>query len=251
MSATPRPQPHLSIVFPAYNEAARIADAIDAVDAFTREQRLDAEIIVVDDGSRDRTGEIAGAKLKPLGGQLLGDGVNRGKGYAVRRGIESARGRWVLITDVDLAAPIAEFPKLAEALRDRDADLAIGSRRVPGADVGFEQTAVRRLASGIFNGAVRLMTGLRLHDTQCGFKLLDRRRVQPIVERMRVDGFAFDVELLFLSQRLGLQIAEVPVSWKGSDTSSVRLLTDPARMLLDIARIRWAFRRGAYRGADA
>ncbi len=238
--------PHLTVLIPARDEAARIGATLDRVRAWADEAGIDAEIVVVDDGSSDGTADVARGALR-RSGRVVVLPENRGKGYAVRRGIEEARGRWVLMTDADLSAPIEEHARLAEAAREGDLDLAIGSRAVPGARVEVRQGALRRLAGRVFNAAVRLATGLGARDTQCGFKLLDRARLLPIVRTMRIDGFAFDVELLFLCDRFGLRVAEVPVVWRDDRASNVRLLTDPFRMLWDVARIRWNFRRGRYR----
>ena len=242
-------QPHLTILFPAYNEAGRIAGTIATVHDFIRSQRLDAEILVVDDGSSDPTAATAQKALRGKRGRVCSYGENRGKGYAVRQGIEQATGRWVLMSDVDLAAPIEEYRRLAETMRDRDVDLVIGSRRVDGAT--FEQTPLRKFSSAVFNRVVRASTGVPVQDSQCGFKLLDRERLLPVVRMLRTDGFAFDVEMLFLAHRLGLRFAEVPVHWESAEGSHVRLLRDPARMVLDIARIRWNFRQGRYQREDA
>jgi hypothetical protein len=152
----------------------------------------------------------------------------------------------VLLTDADLSTPIEEHAKLAAAVRDRDLDVAIGSRALPGADVQVRQGWVRQSMGRTFNRIMRAATGLSFQDTQCGFKLMDRERVRPIVERMVVDGFAFDVEMLFLCRRFGLAVEEVPVIWRNAPGSKVSMVGDPVRMLLDIARVRWRFRRGLY-----
>lgn len=177
---------------------------------------------------------------------MLRQPENLGKGAAVRRGVLEAQGRWVLITDADLSTPIEEHAKLAEVARDDDLDVAFGSRGLPESQVEVEQNALRRLMGLVFNRILRSITGLRYADTQCGFKLLDRERTRPLFERMVVNHFAFDVELLFLCDRFGLRVKEVPVIWRDSDRSSVSLLGAPPRMLFDLLRVRWRFRRGLY-----
>lgn len=171
---------------------------------------------------------------------------NRGKGHAVRSGVLEAHGRWVLISDADLSTPLEEHAKLAAIVRDRDLDGAIGSRGLPDSRVEIRQAFPREFLGKTFNRLVRWLTGLEYRDTQCGFKLLDRARVRPLFERMVVDRFAFDVELLFLCARFGLRIEEVPVVWRNDPRTTVSPLTDAPRMLLDVLRVRWRFRRGLY-----
>jgi dolichyl-phosphate beta-glucosyltransferase len=151
-----------------------------------------------------------------------------------------------LMTEADLSAPIEEYEKLAAAARDRDRDLVFGSRGLPGSTIEVRQNPVRELMGKTFNRMIRLATGLTYRDTQCGFKLMDRERVGPLIERMIVDRFAFDVELLYLCVRFGLQVEEVPVVWRNDPHSHVSMLTDPLRMMFDVGRIRWRFRRGGY-----
>jgi len=239
-------RPHLSIVIPAHDEGDRIASTLASIGEYVRARRLDAEILVVDDGSSDDTGRVAAGALQGRRGRVLTIAENRGKGHAVRQGVLRAEGRWVLLTDADLSAPIEEHVHLAAAARDRDLDVVIGSRAVPGARIEVRQARTRETMGKIFNRLIRLVTRLPFHDTQCGFKLMDRERVRPLFERMVVDGFAFDVELLFLCVRFGLRVEEVPVVWRDSARTSLSLLGDPPRMLADLVRLRWRFRRGLY-----
>ncbi len=200
----------------------------------------------MDDGSKDATAQVAASHLKGRRGRVVGNRENRGKGYSVRRGVLEAAGRWVLLTDADLSTPIEEHGKLASAARDRDLDVVIGSRGLRDSQVEVRQNILRQALGRTFNRIIRAGTGLPFRDTQCGFKLFDRQRTRPLFERMRVDRFAFDVEFLFLCQRFRLKVEEVPVVWRNSKDSRVSLLRDPANMLLDVARIRWRFRRGLY-----
>ena len=234
--------PELSLVIPAYNEEARLPDTLGRVLSWLAERRISSEILVVDDGSQDRTATIAGEALAGRGTVLTGE-PNRGKGYAVRRGILAARGRLVLITDADLSTPIAEYETLLSAMSKRGLQVVIGSRALHGS---LGQNPLRQLMGKTFNRMMRCMTGLPFQDTQCGFKLLDRAATRPIVERMVVDRFAFDVELLFLCVRAGLRVEEVPVVWRNAPGSKVSLLGDPANMMWDVARVRWRHRRGLY-----
>jgi dolichyl-phosphate beta-glucosyltransferase len=234
------------VVIPAYNEEKRLAGSLARIAAYLEKAGVSGEILVVDDGSSDATFRIASDFLKGRRGRVLRNGENRGKGYSVRRGVLEATGRWVLLTDADLSAPIEEYATLAEAVRERDLDVAIGSRAVAGARVEIRQNRVRELMGKTFNRIIRLMTGLPHRDTQCGFKLMDRDRVRPLFEKMVVNRFAFDVELLFLCARFSLAVLEVPVVWRNSPVSTVTLVGDPINMILDVARVRWRFRRGLY-----
>jgi dolichyl-phosphate beta-glucosyltransferase len=237
---------HLSVVIPAYDEERRLGESLDKIDAYLRAGSIAAEILVVDDGSTDGTVRLAADFLRGRSGGVLINDENRGKGYSVRRGVLAAEGRWVLLTDADLSAPIEEHATLAAAVRDHDLDVAIGSRGIDESKVEVRQHRVRQTMGKTFNWCIRKMTDLPFRDTQCGFKLLDRRRTRPLFERMVVDRFAFDVELLYLCMRFGLAVREVPVVWRNAPGSKVSLLGDPLNMLWDVARVRWRFRRGAY-----
>lgn len=239
-------RPHLSVVVPAYNEEARIGETLSAVLAYVEGAGLSSEILVVEDGSRDATARIADERLRGHRGRVIRLPENRGKGYAVRHGVLAAAGRWVLMHDADMSTPIEEHARLAAAARDRDLDVVIASRALPDSSIEVRQTLVRESMGKCFNLVLRLATGLPYRDTQCGFKLMDRRRVLPLFRRMIVDGFAFDVELLYLCHRLGLSVGEVAVTWRNSPDSRVKILRDPANMLFDVMRVRWRFRSGAY-----
>ena len=240
-------RPHLTVVVPAYNEEERLARSLPAITAYLDAEKIASEIIVVDDGSTDGTARIAGEHLTPPRGRLLRSPENLGKGSAVRQGILAARGSWVLLTDADLSTPIEEHAKLAAVARDHDVDVVIGSRALPGSQVEVHQNLLRETMGKTFNVFVRSVMGLPFHDTQCGFKLMGRQRVQPLFELMRVDGFAYDVELLFLCKQFGIPVHEVPVTWRNDPRSAVSLVGDPLQMLSDLLRIRWTYRRGHYR----
>ncbi len=246
MAADTGGRPYLSVIIPAYNERERIGRSLAKILDYMTQNSIRAEILVIDDGSTDDT---AGAASRHLGhgrGRVLKNVENRGKGYSVRRGVLEARGRWVLMTDADLSTPIEEHARLAAAARDRDLDIVIASRGLAESKIEIRQKRLRETMGKTFNVLIRALTGLRFRDTQCGFKLMDRRRVLPIFERMVVDGFAFDVELLYVASRFGLGIAELPVIWRNSPESKVGIATAPPRMLLDVLRVMWRFRRGAY-----
>jgi dolichyl-phosphate beta-glucosyltransferase len=244
--ATDRGRPYLSVVIPAYNEEDRLGASLPLIEAYIRERRIEAEILVVDDGSTDGTAQMASAFLRGGRGRVVRLPENRGKGAAVRRGVLKAAGRWVLITDADLSTPIEEHAKLAEIAREEDLDVAFGSRGLPASQVEIRQNLLRQYMGKTFNVILRRITGLPHRDTQCGFKLVDRQRTRPLFERMLIDHFAFDVELLFLCDRFGLRVKEIPVIWRNSERTTVNILTAPPRMLLDVVKVRWHFRRGLY-----
>lgn len=243
-------RPYVSVVIPAYNEERRLCDSIPLILDFIDREGLQAEVLVVDDGSTDETAAVAEKLLAGKPGRLLRVAENRGKGHAVRRGFLEAAGRWVLVTDADLSTPIEEYSNLAGAARDQELDVVIGSRALPDSRVEVHQHFVRETMGKTFNLLLRAMTGLPFRDTQCGFKLLDRERTLPLFRRMVVDRFAWDVELLFLCVRFGLKVRDVPVVWRNSPDSRVGLFGDPVNMLWDVARVRWRFRSGAYNPSE-
>ena len=239
-------RPYLSIVIPAWNEKDRLGTSLPLVGAYLADRGLEAEILVVDDGSTDGTAALAASLLRGRRGRVLSSAENRGKGAAVRRGVLQAEGRWVLMTDADLSTPIEEHARLAAIARDEDLDVVFGSRGLADSRVEIRQNRLRQLMGRTFNRMLRAVTGLPYKDTQCGFKLFDRERTRPLFERMVVDHFAFDVELLFLCDRFGLRVKEVPVVWRNSERSTVNIVGAPPKMLWDLLRVRWRFHRGLY-----
>ena len=232
-------EPALSIVIPAYNEEDRIGPTLARITAWLRARGGTWEVIVADDGSRDRTREVAAA---------AGDGVrvlaltpNRGKGAAVRAGMLAAAGERVLFSDADLATPIEELDKLTAEL-DRGADIAIASRALAGAQIETRQHPLRELMGRTFNGIVRLLVLGGIKDTQCGFKLFTRAAAQDLFGRATVDGFAFDVEILWLARGV-YRVAEVPVVWRHVDESKVSPGTDALRMFADVVKLRFTHGR--------
>lgn len=246
MTADRTGRPYLTVVVPAYNEERRLAGTLTRIAAYLEKSGIGAELIVVDDGSSDATARLASEFLRGRRGRVVRNPENRGKGYSVRRGVLEAAGRWVLLSDADLSAPIEEHTSLAAAVREHDLDVAIGSRALSGSRVEVRQSILRQTMGKVFNRIIRAMTGLPFRDTQCGFKLMDVERVRPLFEKMVVDRFAFDVEFLYLCVRFGLKVREVPVLWRNAPGSKVSLVADPLNMLLDVVRVRWRFRRGLY-----
>ena len=230
----------LSIVIPAYNEEARLPALFEKLAAEAEQAASDAglrldEVLIVDDGSVDRTRELlkaAAAENERLHPVFAYD-RNRGKGAAFAAGALRAEGDYVLLADVDLSTPLGELAKLTAAI-EAGADVAIGSRAVAGAVV--ERGPVHRKVTGsTFNGAVRLLTGLRVKDTQNGFKLFPAAAARRYASAQTCPGFAFDVELLMRADREGLQIAEVPILYTHDLRSSVRVASASSRMLREVA----------------
>jgi dolichyl-phosphate beta-glucosyltransferase len=214
----------ISVVVPAYNEAQRILPSLDRILSHLQRHHPDHEVIVVDDGSTDNTV----AAIQEHCGQrpqlrILSYRANRGKGYAVRTGAVEARGDLVLFSDADLSTPIEELEKMLPLIR-QGCDLVIGTRAHARAEIRRHQPLYREAAGKLFNLLVRWIVGLRFRDTQCGFKLFRRDSLLPVLQRLEVDRFAFDVELIALAQAAGLTVAEVPVVWINSPESTVGLL---------------------------
>lgn len=238
--------PTYSIVIPAYNEAARVGASLEKVLAYVHAQRWDAEIIVVNDGSRDRTAEIVrDLARKDSALRLIDNPGNRGKGYSVRSGMIEARGQILLFSDADLSSPIEEAPKLFQVL-ERGADIAIGSRWLRAETQTQRQPLYRQLFGRVFNMMLRITLGLRFKDTQCGFKAFTRASAQAIFPLQRIERWGFDPEILFLARKFGFKVEEVPVAWGHSGGTRIHPLTDGTRMFLEMLRIRWYDLSGKY-----
>ncbi len=228
----------ISIVVPAFNEARRILPSLEQIFPYMDRQHPDYEVLVVDDGSTDETVTLVRRHFhgRPQL-RLLGYGANRGKGYAVRYGAEQATGDVVLFSDADLSTPIEELEKLLPKVAE-GYDVVMGTRAHPQSDVRIRQPFYRTYGGKLFNALIRLLLLPDFHDTQCGFKLFRREPMLPVLRRQRVDRFAFDVELVYLAQRAGLKIADVPVVWMNSPESKMGL-GGIARAVADVLRI-WA-----------
>ncbi len=227
-----------SVVVPAYNEERRLPGTLERVAEYlARSGRLlPAEIVVVDDGSTDGTSGIVRAFRPPSGVavRLIRLGRNRGKGAGVREGLAAALGERVLISDADLSAPIEEV----EALLECGADLAVGSRGVRREMIMRRQPLARDTMGRAFNLALRLLGLTHLKDTQCGFKLLEGGLARRLAGALRLDGYAYDVELLARAERSGATVVEVPVHWYHVEASRVRPLRHGLQMLRDALRVR-------------
>ncbi|HET9216170.1 MAG TPA: dolichyl-phosphate beta-glucosyltransferase [Terriglobia bacterium] len=245
VAATSSTVPKVSIVVPAFNEAVRIRGTIQKIETFRKSVPWDAEVIVVDDGSQDRTGAVvAGMNLE--GVRVIRNEPNRGKGFAVKTGVLQSRGEYVLFTDADLSAPIAELEKLLSAAEAKHADVVIGSRAIDRSYIEKHQSRGRELGGIVFNLIVRMILGLRIYDTQCGFKLFRRAKTLSLFQKMTITGFGFDPELLFLASRSGMQVLELPVRWSHAEGSKIRFMRDSVKMFSDLLRIRWNQITGRY-----
>ena len=237
--------PDLSIVIPSYNEELRLPATLERIAGYLSSLGGETEILVVDDGSKDRTAEVAESFRKPLPSlRVISNGVNRGKGFSVRRGMLEARGRAVLFTDADLSAPIEEAPKLIEALENYD--VAIGSRALDRSLITVHESRFREFAGIVFNTIVRVILRLPFVDTQCGFKAFRRERCQILFEQQRIERFGFDPELLYLARHHGLRTVEIPVRWGHSPATKVNMLRDSIQMFVDVFTIRWNAICGRY-----
>jgi dolichyl-phosphate beta-glucosyltransferase len=235
-----------SIIIPAFNESQRIVRTLNRVLSYIAEQGWDAELIVVNDGSRDDTAEIVRHYAeKNAMMRLIENPGNRGKGYSVRNGMLNALGEILLFSDADLSSPIEEAPKLFQAIAN-GADVAIGSRWLR-TDLQIErQPWERQLFGRVFNLILRVVLGLKFKDTQCGFKAFSREAAKTIFPLQRIERWGFDPELVFLAEKHGFGVMEVPVQWAHDEKSRIKPLRDGTRMFFEVLQIRWNALTGAY-----
>lgn len=237
-SSPPASAPALTVIIPAYNEQKRLPQHLGPALDYLRAHFPSFELLVVDDGSTDRTAELVSAALaaEPRA-RLISYQPNRGKGHAIRTGVLASRGEVVVFLDADFSTPIEETPRALELLRD--ADIVVGSRDLPGAEVRPSQPLFRRFASGVFDVIKKLMVGVwDIKDTQCGFKAYHGPIARQLYALGQVDRFMFDVEILCLAERAGLRIREMPVRWADAPGSKVRFWEGLVNMFRDLWRIR-------------
>lgn len=225
----------LSIIIPAYNEETRIAPSIQSALDYLTKQNYNFEIIVSDDGSKDKTIEIAksfGEKIK-----IVSDGKNFGKGAAVRKGMIAANGDIRIFTDADFSTPIKEIEKLLNLFYLGN-DVCIGSRALNANNIKLHQPFYREFMGKTFNKFVQTFVIKGISDTQCGFKGFTKDAAIKIFSLAKIDGFSFDVEALYIAKRLGLKIKQTSVEWFNDDRSTVNPIVDSAKMLYEILKIK-------------
>ncbi len=238
------PLPLLSVIIPAHNEENRLPRTLEQVFAFLSRQGYEAEVLVVENGSTDRTLQLAQGFVPGHSNLRVFHEAGRGKGLAVRRGMLEAQGQYRFMCDADLSMPIEELGKFLPPERS-DFDIAIGSREVRGA-VRYDEPFYRHFGGRVINFLIRLLILPHLQDTQCGFKCFRDEAAKDLFGRQLMDGWSFDIEVLYLAERRGYKIVEVPVNWYYRSESKVSALPDAYRMVTDIFRIRGNMRRGLY-----
>jgi glycosyltransferase involved in cell wall biosynthesis len=236
--------PLLSIIIPAHNEQNRLPRSLEQVFAFLGRQPYEAEVLVVENGSSDRTLEIAQGFVEKHKNLRVLREAGTGKGLAVRRGMLEARGEYRFMCDADLSMPIEEVNKFLPPARS-DFDVAIGSREVPGA-VRYDEPFYRHTGGRLINLIIRVLMLPGLQDTQCGFKCFRAAAAERLFQCQTLDGWSFDIEILFVAYRLGYRIVEIPVDWYYRPESKVSAIRDALRMIGDIFLIRANARRGRY-----
>lgn len=239
----------LSIVIPAYEESERLGSTVHQILAYIKGQNINAELIVVDDGSQDNTAEIAEkafAEFPEIETKVVRYEKNRGKGYAVKTGLLEAKYDIALFSDADLSTPIEETPKLVELIEAGEYDVTFGSRALDRSLIGTHQPWRREQGGKVVNLIIRTMSGLPFSDTQCGFKAFNMKKFRPLLEVMQIDRFGFDVEFLFVANYHQLRLKEIPVRWNNVEGSKVSVVRDTRRMMTELNQIRRNARRGVY-----
>jgi dolichyl-phosphate beta-glucosyltransferase len=236
----------ISIVIPSYNEEKRIGKTLEKVQSFLNKENYDYEILVVNDGSKDKTEEIVkdfsekNSRIK-----LVNNPGNKGKGYTVKNGMTAAKKEWVLFSDADLSTPIGELRKFKKYTKNYD--IIFGSRAMKESHIVVKQPWYRRLPGKIFPILVQLLVLRGIKDTQCGFKMFRKKYVNEILARQTIDGFAFDAELLFIAKQLGLKLKEVPVIWKNDMDSKLDPIKNSITMFLELLQVRMNAFKGKYK----
>jgi dolichyl-phosphate beta-glucosyltransferase len=241
--------PEVSIVIPAFDEHERLGDSLRKIQAYVLGSNFSAEIIVVDDGSSDKTADIAEAVLAECPNvisHVIRYEENRGKGCAVRTGLLTSQAGIALFTDADLSTPIEELSKLIDPIRSGEFDVTFGSRALDRSLIGTHQPWRREQGGKVMNFVIRTMSRLPFSDTQCGFKAFSMEKFRPLLDVMTIDRFGFDVEFLFVANYNGLRLREIPVRWNNVEGSKVSVFRDTRRMFFELAQIRRNERSGVY-----
>lgn len=238
----------ISIVIPAFEESKRLGDSIRQILSYIKKEQLNAELIVVDDGSKDATTEVAKAvftEFPDLNTKIIRYEQNRGKGFAVRTGLMEASGDIALFSDADLSTPIEEMTKLVKPIQEGEFDVAFGSRALDRTLIGTHQPWRREQSGKVFNLMVRTLTGLPFWDTQCGFKAFNMQKFRPLLELMQIERFGFDVEFLYVAYFKGLRLKEIPVRWNDAEGSKLSFRTG-LHAFGEVYQIRKNAKKGVY-----
>ena len=241
----PAPKPLLSIIVPAYNEERRLPDSLAQIDSFVSAQSYLAELIVVNNNSSDATPQIAEAFAQAHPYAHVLSEPRQGKGAAVKRGMLAGVGDYLIICDADFSMPVEEINKFLPPALD-SYDVAIGSRETPGAH-RIDEPGYRHLMGRVFNMVVRILAIHTIQDTQCGFKSFRREIAHELCSRQTIDGWGFDVELLFIALQYGYRLVEVPITWYYRPQSRINPLRDSLSMVLEVLKVRWNGLRGVYK----
>ena len=239
----------VSIIVPAYQESERVGDSIRKILNHIKKENLNAELIVIDDGSSDETTQVAKnhcAEFPELQTKVIRYDKNRGKGFAVKTGLIEAQGDVALFSDADLSTPIEEMIKLVKPIQDGEYDLTFGSRALDRSLIGTRQPWRREQGGKVFNVVVRVLTGMPFWDTQCGFKAFNMEKFRPLLDVMQIDRFGFDVEFLYVAHLRGLRLKEIPVRWNDDIRTKVSVLRDSLRMFNEVRQIRKNAKKGIY-----
>jgi dolichyl-phosphate beta-glucosyltransferase len=239
-----------SLVIPAFNESERIIASLDKILAYIAQNNWDAEVLVVNDGSRDNTADVVRQyeQRSPIV-RLLENPGNRGKGYSVRHGMLQARGDVLIFSDADLSSPIYESAKLIREI-EKGADVAFGSRWLEADTQTERQSILRQVAGRVYNLLLRVILGLNYKDTQCGLKAFTREAAEKVFTRQKIERWGFDPELLFIAKKFGMKMVEVPVEWAHDDRSKINPVVDGFKMGMEMLKIRWNGITGRYEKAD-
>lgn len=238
---------YLSVIIPAYNEQRRLPKTLSSIDSYLRKQPYDYEILVVNDGSKDKTAEVVeNLKVKIRNLRLIDNKENQGKGFVVRQGLLEAKGEYRLFTDADNSTSIDQVEKMWPEIK-KGYDIVIGSRDVKGAVIPVPQTWIRRRLGDVFNLFTQITCGLwGIWDAQCGFKIFTKEAVEKILPKCKINRFAFDPEILVIAKKLGFKIKEIPVVWINEPESKVKFKS-MIKMGLDLLKIRWNLIKNVYK----
>jgi dolichyl-phosphate beta-glucosyltransferase len=242
-------KPTVSIIIPAFEEQERLGDSVRKILRYIESEKLSAELIIVDDGSNDKTAEIGEqtcAEFPEINTKVIRYEQNRGKGFAVKTGLLAAQADIALFSDADLSTPIEELPKLVKPIQNGDFDVTFGSRALDRNLIGVHQPWRREQGGKVFNFIVRTLTRLPFWDTQCGFKAFNMQKFRPLLGVMQIERFGFDVEFLYVANLHKLRLKEIPVRWDHDERTKVNVFRDSQRMFNEVRLIRKYAKQGVY-----